>query len=80
MPRVSQLISVFDRHLRSDASRWEVSVQRVVGALETRVGGLLALRGLIDALLSYVRGESNLEEMGKRVRHTFWENRGAVQQ
>ena len=55
-------------------------MQRVVGALETRVGGLLALRGLIDALLSYVRGESNLEEMGKRVRHTFWENRGAVQQ
>jgi hypothetical protein len=49
--------------------------QRLRVALETRVGGLLPLRGLVEALLSYMRGEDSVEELGKNVRRTFWENR-----
>jgi uncharacterized protein DUF6429 len=48
--------------------------QRLRVALETRVGGLVALRGLVEELLSYGRGDSSLEDMGRSVRRALWEN------
>lgn len=54
--------------------------QRLRVALEAEVGGLLTLRTLVGVILSYARGESSTEDMGKSVRRALWENRGAVQQ
>lgn len=52
--------------------------QKLRSALETRVGGLLALRDLVDAMESYVRGGGALEELGKAVRRAFWSRREGV--
>jgi hypothetical protein len=41
--------------------------------LEARVGGILALRELIQAIEAYASGRSDLEELGRAVRGTYWE-------
>jgi hypothetical protein len=46
--------------------------QRLRVALEARVGGLLALRDLVDAMEAYGKGAQSLEELGKAVRRAFW--------
>jgi len=46
--------------------------QRLRVALEARVGGILALRDVIQAVEAYASGGSNLEELGRVVRSTFW--------
>lgn len=51
--------------------------QRLRIELEERVGGLLVMRQLVDAMESYVEGGRSLEELGKVVRRAFWTKRGA---
>ena len=46
--------------------------------LEGRVGGLLVMRELVDAMESYVQGRTSLDELGRVVRSAFWRKRGAV--
>jgi uracil-DNA glycosylase family 4 len=41
-------------------------------ALEARVGGILALRAVVHAVEAYASGRSDLEELGRVVRSTFW--------
>lgn len=39
--------------------------------LESRVGGLLAMRNLVTAMETYIQGETTLEDLGKVVRRAF---------
>jgi hypothetical protein len=47
--------------------------QRLRAALESRVGGLLALRVLVDAAEAYANGRTNTEDLAREVRHVFSE-------
>ena len=52
--------------------------QTLRAKLEERVGGLIALRELVNAMETYVRGETNTEDLGKAVRRAFSRKRTAV--
>lgn len=52
--------------------------QRLRTDLETRVGGLLALRALVRAMEAYATGDTPIEALGQAVRRAFWSQRGAV--
>ena len=49
--------------------------QKLRGILEARVGGLLVMRGLVDAMESYAKGATPLEELGMIIRGAFWSAR-----
>ena len=50
--------------------------QKLRIALEARVGGILCLRDVIHSVEAYASGQSDLEELGRVVRSTFWGNSG----
>lgn len=45
--------------------------QRLRANLETRVGGLLVLRDLVEAIESYARGKTDSQDLARRVRVAF---------
>lgn len=49
--------------------------QKLRALLESRVGGLRALQGLVDALESYANGHATAEELTREVRAVFGEGR-----
>ena len=51
--------------------------QKLRTRLEQRVGGLLAMRDLVNAMDTYVQGQTSLEDLGKAVRRAFSGKRGA---
>ena len=46
--------------------------QKLRSALEARVGGLLLMRELVEAMESYTKGATSLEELGMALRRAFW--------
>jgi hypothetical protein len=46
--------------------------QKLRASLESRAGGLLQLRTLVEAAESYASGEATVEELGQIARATFW--------
>ena len=52
--------------------------QKLRTVLEGRVGGLLVMRDLVEAIESYAQGRTTLEQLGQTVRQAFWRARGAV--
>lgn len=47
--------------------------QRLRAVLESRVGGVLALRVLVDAAEAYANGRTTTEDLAREVRHVFGE-------
>ncbi len=47
--------------------------QRLRVELERRVGGLLALRNIVEAVEQYASGTSSGETLGQVVRRTLWQ-------
>lgn len=52
--------------------------QRLRTDLEAGVGGLLALRDLVDAVERYMTGDSAIEDLGKEIRRVYSLKRNAV--
>lgn len=53
--------------------------QKLRIALEDRVGGILALREVVDAAETYASGQLDLEELGRVVRSAYWKRRSAAE-
>ena len=46
--------------------------QKLRTSLEGRIGGLLALRNVVESVEAYAQGRASLEDLGKVVRAAMW--------
>ena len=52
--------------------------QKLRASLEERVGGLLAMRTLVEAMEQYMVGDANADDLTATVRDAFAQKRGGL--